>query len=94
MNDITFSFASLIDVDAIMTFLHEHWKKDHILSTNKELLLRDFAEGNKLNIGIVKDGDGALLGIFGFIKYNSLPIPDIAGSLWKVTSEAQKNIPC
>lgn len=88
-----FSFASLSDVNAIMDFMHLHWRKNHILSLSKDLLLHEFQEGNKINLGIAKNKQSELLGLFGFIKYNSKASPDLAGSLWKVTDEAQKKYP-
>ena len=37
MGDI--HFASIDDVDDIMDFIHRHWKKNHILSRNKDFFL-------------------------------------------------------
>ncbi|UPT70070.1 MAG: hypothetical protein M0D53_13165 [Flavobacterium sp. JAD_PAG50586_2] len=36
MSQHTIRFATLSDVDAIMNFIDVHWKKDHILATNKD----------------------------------------------------------
>jgi hypothetical protein len=79
-----FSFAVVEDAEEIMEFMRTHWRKDHILAENKDLLLYDFQDGEQLNIGIVRDSQGKLAGIFGYMKYNSRYFPDIAGSLWKV----------
>ncbi|MFA5984406.1 MAG: hypothetical protein WC782_10360 [Methylococcaceae bacterium] len=86
-------FAKLTDADAIMQFMHAHWRKGHILSVSKALLLYEFQEAERLNFGIAKNAAGDLLGLFGFIKYNQLANPDIAGSLWKVTDAAQMQYP-
>lgn len=83
------SFATIQDTKRIMDFLGEYWKKDHILSKNKELFLYEFQEENRLNFAIAKDEDGTILGLFGFIKYNSLVVSDLAGSLWKVRDDCK-----
>jgi len=83
------SFATLQDTEKLMKFLDEHWKKDHILSQDKNLFLYEFQEGERLNFGIAKDADGEILGLFGFMKYNSLSLPDLAGSLWKVKDDCK-----
>jgi uncharacterized pyridoxamine 5'-phosphate oxidase family protein len=81
---IHISQATINDTPAIMNFMDKIWKKGHILSHNKELFLYDFCQNDLLNIIIAKDEQMKVVGIFGFIKYNNLDIPDIAGSLWKV----------
>ena len=87
---IKISFASLNDLDDLMEFMDKYWKKDHILSYDKELFLYEFLDGNKLNITIAKDEYGKIVGLFGFIKYNSLDNPDIGGSLWKVIDDCKE----
>ena len=73
----------LEDTDAIMRFMDRHWRKGHILSRSRELLLHDFADGEGLNFALAwRDGD--LVGLFGFMRYSRRPVPDLAGSLWKV----------
>ena len=84
----TFSFATTADTDRLMRFMHQQWRKDHILSRNKELFLYDFQEGDRLNIAIATDDGNELIGIFGFMKYSSEDVSDIAGSLWKASDEA------
>lgn len=96
MSTISFSFARTNDAQAIMRFMDEHWRKRHVLSWNKDLLLKDFQDqkqSDRLNFGLAKDSEGHLLALFGFIFYNQNDLPDMAGSLWKVTDEAQKDHP-
>jgi len=79
-----------------MKFMGQHWRKDHVLSWSRELFLKDFQDqkvSDRLNIGMVKDSECKVLGIFGFIFYNQSELPDLAGSLWKVTDDAQKQYP-
>lgn len=86
---VTFRLASIEDVDAIMFFMEEHWRKGHVLSYNKELLLHDFLTGcDRINIGLALDGV-RLIGIFGYMFYSQCEIPDIAGSLWKVVEDSR-----
>jgi len=80
---IKISQATVGDARDIMRFMNDIWKKGHILSYHKELFFYEFQEGKSLNF-IVAKRNKYIVGLFGFIKYNSLNIPDIAGSLWKV----------
>jgi len=80
---VTIRLGRVEDAPAIMRFMGEHWRKGHILSLSRELLLHEFAEGNLLNFALAWRDD-RLVGLFGFIRYNQRPVPDLAGSLWKV----------
>lgn len=87
---IEISLAKISDTKAIMTFMNDIWREGHILSKHKELFLHEFQDGNNLNFIIAKDNGANLVGIFGFIKYNSSENPDIAGSLWKVDPKVKE----
>ena len=77
-------FGHINDTDSIMSFLGKYWKKGHIMSTNKELFLYEFAEGEMLNIAFSRTLSGEVTGIFGFKKYSKDDFPDIAGAIWVV----------
>jgi len=83
---IQISQARLNETDAIMQFINDYWKEGHILSKNKELFLYDFRDQDKLNLIIAKKNK-EIIGFFGYMKYNFLDNPDIAGSLWKVRED-------
>lgn len=93
MNGVEFGFATADDLPILMTFMDEHWRKGHILAKSERLWLHDFFQGEFLSVGVAKDDTGQLLGIFGYIPYNQCALPDIGGSLWKVTDQAQKFFP-
>ena len=93
MNDVNFEFADLSELEDIMSFISRHWAINHIYSVSKELLMKDFLwldQPDKLTIGLAKDLDDEILGIFCFKFYNYRELPDLAGALWKVTSDAEK----
>jgi len=93
MNDISFEFADLSELQDIMSFMSRHWAANHIYSVSKELLMKEFLwldQPDKLTIGLAKDTDGEILGVFCFKFYNYCELPDLAGALWKVTSDAEK----
>ena len=93
MNDVGFEFADLSELEDIMSFISRHWGVNHIYSVSKELLMKEFLwldQPDKLTIGLAKDTDGEILGIFCFKFYNYCELPDLAGALWKVTSDAEK----
>lgn len=76
-------FADTGDLRALMMFMHEHWRADHILSRNEALFRFDFEHGDRLNLAIAESGQ-QIVGLFGYMRYSDLDEPDIAGSLWKV----------
>ena len=93
MNDVNFEFADLSELEDIMSFISRHWAVNHIYSVSKELLMKDFLwldQPDKLTIGLAKDIDDEILGIFCFKFYNYRELPDLAGALWKVRLDAEK----
>lgn len=60
-------------LDAVQQFIHEHWRRDHILSRDRELLLWQYSaarakrlgmEGPSILLATTKDG---IVGMLGFI---------------------------
>lgn len=90
---VDFGFACPGDIPALKRFIADHWRAGHVLSQSDELWIRDFARDDHLTVGVARDSHGELAGIFGYIPYSSDPVPDIAGSLWRVTSHAQRASP-
>ena len=82
------SFASIDDVDEIMQFIHNHWKKDHILSRNKEFFLYEHRDGDRINFVCHRDNSDKLDGILGFIKSSSKD-SDIWTVIWKALSSKE-----
>ncbi len=93
MANVLFSFAELDDLPALMAFMDRHWRKGHILAKSERLWRHEFLHGDRLTMAVAKSAEGELLAIFGYIPYNASPLPDIAGSLWKVTDTAQQQYP-
>lgn len=86
MSQHTIRFATLSDVDDIMNFINIHWKNNHILATNKDFFLYEYADGEKVNFVVATDNfTNELVGLCGFIKNRKALIgSDIWGALWKV----------
>jgi len=82
--------ASIEDIDELMNFMDKFWKKGHILSINRQLFCYEFCNDKYLNMTIARDADNKIVGIFGYMYYNSLKTPDIAGSLWKVIPQCKE----
>ena len=77
--------ADISEVSAIMQFISRHWKKDHILATDKGFFEWMYVRDGELNFNIaVDDATGEIFGVNGFILFNRESSPDIAGSMWKV----------
>ena len=86
MSEHTIRFADLSDVDAIMNFIDIHWKKDHILATDRDFFLYEYADDEKVNFVVATDNvSDEMVGLCGFIKNTKeLSGSDIWGALWKV----------
>ena len=87
MSDII-RFATIDDVDDIMEFIHNHWKKNHILSQNKNFFLYEHQDNNRINFVVYRDSKNKLGGILGFIKSSSKN-SDIWTVLWKALSNKE-----
>ncbi|MQP24772.1 hypothetical protein GFJ94_06805 [Flavobacterium sp. LMO8] len=79
-------FATLQDVDAIMTFINENWKEGHVLATNKSFFLYEYQCGERINFALAIDvADNKIVGLCGFIKNTeAYQNSCIWGSVWKV----------
>jgi predicted RNA binding protein with dsRBD fold (UPF0201 family) len=84
------NFATIDDTESIMGFIHNYWKEDHILSSNRELFLYEHQDNNRINFVIHKDANGSINGVLGFIKSSELN-SDIWTVIWKAVSS--KNHP-
>lgn len=75
--------ATLHDIDNIMAFIDEHWKKDYILGMDREFFSWQFVRNEEVHFLLAEEND-TLVGIQGYIPYNFSDNPDIAGSILKV----------
>ena len=77
--------AEISEIPAVMQFIAEHWKKDHILAVDRDFFEWMYVQGEELNFNLaVDDETGEIVGINGFILYNHEVNPDMSGSMWKV----------
>ena len=77
-------FATKKDTDSIMSFIDKYWRKDHILSRDRQLFEWQYGSStDRLNIVIGIDDTGALQGMLGFVPYDDTDSKDIALALWK-----------
>ncbi|MBH1942488.1 hypothetical protein I5677_16420 [Mobilitalea sibirica] len=88
--------AKISDVDQIMRFIDEYWKKGHIMSLDKELFMYEYADGDNINFVLAIDKNThSIEGIFGFLRCSDTKDPlkkDIWGSIWKVV-DTHDNMP-
>lgn len=88
--------ANQNDIDSIMEFIDKHWKKNHILSKDKELFKYEYLDDNCVNFVLAIDkAKASIEGILGFIRSSKTSDPnkkDIWGSMWKVKDE-KNNLP-
>ncbi len=81
--EFTIRFAKKSDIDKIMKFIDEFWKKGHILSRDKVLFEWQYGNNDGFNIVIGLDKYDNIQGILGYITYDSSDNKDIALALWK-----------
>lgn len=81
---VTIRFAREEDIDLIMCFIDEHWKKNHIMSKDKKLFCWQHLEGHTLNYVVgIDDETKTLYGCLGFIYMNRSNNPDIVSMMIK-----------
>lgn len=82
-------FANLNDVDKIMSFIEKEWKSNHILATNRDFFLYEFADGNHIHMIVAENRETKELdGILGYLPASrDEEYLDIWGVMWKVTDK-------
>lgn len=83
-------FARFDEIDEVMHFIDEHWKKGHILGNDREFFEYEMVVNGEVNFLIAKTLDeGVIEGVLGFLpcsqdrdKY------DIWGVIWKTIDGA------
>lgn len=91
-----FRLAKRSDIEEIMTYIDECWKKGHILSQSRELFEYEFCDGDDVHFLLAIDRQtGCIEGMDGFYytssrrKYKEF---DVWGSMWSVRKD-HKNLP-
>ena len=77
-------FGKLSDTDEIMDFIDREWKKNHILSKNKDFFLYEYADEDALNF-VVSKNEGRINGILGFLRSSSDDRSSVWTTMWKVS---------
>lgn len=80
--------AEIEDLDKIMSFIDLEWRKDHILSRDKNFFMYEHGASNQINFVISKDDSGQINAVLGFIKASADTDADIWPVLWKVAKGA------
>lgn len=83
MSQCNIRFAEYSDIDSIMKYIDEYWKKGHILATNRELFEWQYIHYGKVTMILAEDENKRIQGILGFIPYDETDKTDIALALWK-----------
>ena len=79
-------FATYDEIDEVMQFIDEYWRKGHILARNRAIFEYEFLVDGKVNIMIAKSRENnKIQGFHGFLKASGAESNfDAWGSLWKV----------
>lgn len=83
------SFCDNSDLEKLQKFIHEKWKKNHILAIDKTLIDFQHKSKNGYNFVISKNEDNQITAILGFIPLykfdeNLINPTDIWLAIWKV----------
>ena len=79
------SIAKIDDTNEIMHFINNEWKKNHILSSNKEYFLYEYKNKKLLNFVIHKNSNNKIDGILGFLRSSSDKKTSVWTTMWKVS---------
>ena len=87
-----FRLAKLNELNQIQKFIKKNWKPNHILGRDKEYLLYQFKNKNKLNFFIaINKKNKKIESIHGFLKYSKKKIGEtICGSIASVETGNHK----
>ena len=80
------SIAKIEDVDEIMEYIDLEWKKNHILSINKDFFNFQHENGENINFIISRNEDQKINGIIGYILASDDLKADAWTTTWKVSS--------
>ncbi len=81
--------ATLQDIPSIMRFIDEHWRKGHIMATNRKMFEYEYVHGDDVDFVIaVKKATGTIEAIFGFLRCSRERTGDVWGSMWMVNDES------
>jgi len=91
------TFCTKDKISDVMKFIDEHWRKDHVLSKNIDLMnYQHYDEVNdRYNYIVAYNEDDKIEGLLGFIpacKYDSTKDDYVWLSLWKTISKTDKNL--
>lgn len=89
-----FRLAKRSDIDAIMRYIDEAWKKGHILSKDRELFEYEFCDGEEVHFLLAIDKEtGEIEGLDGYYRTSARKKDfDVWGSMWSVRKD-HKNLP-
>ena len=77
--------ASIDDIPYIMKFLDDHWKKGHIMATNRKLFEYEYVHEDEVDFILAIDKNTKKIeALFGFLRCSKDRNGDIWGSMWMV----------
>ncbi len=84
-NGCTIRKAEYEDIPAIMTFIDQYWKKDHILAKSRRFFEYQHYYNKEVSFIIAETPETKEMeGILGYILYSEGEKRDLFGAIWKV----------
>lgn len=84
-------FAKEPDIDRIMAFIDQYWRKGHILSTNRDFFVYEHLLEEGVGYVISEDDEGAINAILGYIPYGKQH-RDVMMVMWKANHTASPTL--
>lgn len=83
--EIIIRLAVIPDIPDIMRFIKENWKADHIFANDREFFEYMFVDGEEVHYVVARGEESNIIyGCVGFVKYNSMDMPDVSGMMLRV----------
>tara|TARA_B100000795_G_C22793975_1_gene438406 strand:+ start:1295 stop:2329 length:1035 start_codon:yes stop_codon:yes gene_type:complete len=82
------SIAKAKDIDEIMKFIKNEWKKNHILAVNKDFFLYEYGNQDLIDFVISKNNDNEINGIQGFLKSSNDKNASVWTTMWSTSKSS------
>jgi len=92
-NDCKILIAKKSDINEIMQFIQNEWKKNHILAINKKYFLYEYQNKEFLNFLIYRNQYNNIGAVLGFLKSSSDKNASVWTTMWKVSKSKSNNSP-
>jgi uncharacterized protein YegP (UPF0339 family) len=92
VSNFNIALAGVSDIAEIMSFIDNHWKKDHILARDELFFRYEHQYNDSINFVVARNSNHAINAVLGFIPTAlNEKVTDVCTVIWKV--ETKNTIP-